>query len=119
MFKFAFNFLRRFECINRYQGPVDWSTADKSTKTHINTSFIMALIATPLGFIHPLFMLVYLVAFLCYSPIMELAFQYHKEKDKRVWNIMAQMFERGIGFAFCLPLWVGVLIASLLGVRWV
>lgn len=118
-FKFLNNFIRRYECVQNYQGsPYDWNANSSwATRSHINGSVLYAFLTAMSGFIHPLFLLSYIVAFLCHSPLMELWFQYYKEKDKYVWNVVAQMFERGVGFAFLLPLPIGILIMGLFGYR--
>lgn len=114
MFKLILKLIQRYECVIIYQGPVDWDSSDWSTKLHIQISFWLALGTSLLGFIHPWFLTLYVLAFLLMSPLMELCFQYHKEKDKPLHNVMAQMIERGFAFLLLLPIPIGILYPFLL-----
>lgn len=120
MFKFLNDFLRKhYECVVDYQGEdFKWDAPQSwATRSHVNSSVGLATVTALTGIIHPLFLFSYLVVFLLYSPLMELWFQYYKEKNKNVWNVVAQILERGVGFAFLLPLSTTILILGLLGYR--
>lgn len=118
MFKWSFNFIRRFECVAKYHGnhspsytyeaPIAWAT-----RSHLKWGFAFALATGLSGFLHPLFLLSYIVSFLCFSPLMEIWFQYYKEKTKTLDLVVAQIIERGIWHLFLLPLPIAVLVVTL------
>ena len=114
MFKWSFNFIRRYECVLKYHGGLTYEDeAAWATKSHLKWGFVFAIISSLLGFIHPLFLLSYIASFLCHSLLMEIWFQYNKEKNKYLWNVMAQIIERGIWHLFLMPLPIAVLFLTL------
>ena len=100
-FKYINDTIRKYECVKEYQGePFDWHAAGSwATRSHVITSTLLALLSPLGGLVWPeLAPIGYYLAFLIYSPFMELWFQYEKEKNKPLWDVMAQMIERGYIF---------------------
>ena len=109
-----FRFISRYECVQLYWDNLTFEEdRAHATRNHINWALFLSVLTSLTGFIHPWFLFLYLIAFLCHSPLMELWFQYYKEKNKFVWNVMAQMIERGIVFLFFLPLPITILVVTL------
>lgn len=114
MGKIIFNFIRKFECVIKYQGESKKWEDDNAwdARSHINWAIVHAVWTSLLGFIHPGFLGLYPILFLLHSPLTELVFQYDKEKGQLLWRIMAQIIERGAAFGFLLPLPIAVLIIT-------
>ena len=111
MYKWIFKFIQRWECVKKYEGGRLWSAPGTwDARSHIKWGCWLAWMTIPLTLVHPLFVHAYLIAFICHSPGCELVWQYHKEMDKPLHNVMAQMIERGFSFVLFLPLWIATYV---------
>ena len=107
-YQIIFSFIREFSFVRSYQGKLNhYSYAAVSTKQHITRSFWMAVLLPLLGFYSVWLLWIYVIAFFLYAPLMEMWFQYKKEKSTPLSNILAQIFERGAAFAL-MAWWPGV-----------
>lgn len=116
MFKIIFHFIRKFLCVRQYHGTrkerAVWKTTHETTKSHIRWSAFLATLTAPLPLIHHGAVPIFPIVGLCFGVFMEILFQYHKEKDKPLWNVAGQIWERNAAFVLLSPVWLTCFVLS-------
>ena len=102
IFKLINKQLRRFSCIQQYQGAND--NPATSTLEHIGSSCMFALLPNIAITYSPWFAFITLCLWIYYAPFKEFVLDRHKNAGSPKALVYAQVLERSSGFVVCLPL---------------